>query len=121
MLSVVGLVLLVVLAGGVPQAHPGLLGRRGRHEDGGAVLEGRRHPGHASVVGQACVAVARWERGVQEGLVLGLLVLALLLGLTLPAPLGSLLLLGGPGTRQAGGGGRGRGVGAAEFGGFALR
>ena len=53
-LSVAGLVLLVVLAGGVAQAHALLLGRGRRNEDGGAVLEGRGHAGHAGVVGQSC-------------------------------------------------------------------
>lgn len=62
--------LMVVLAGGVPQAHVGLLGRGRRHKNGGAVLKGAGHPGHAGVVRKAGVAVAWGQRWIEEGLVL---------------------------------------------------
>lgn len=62
MLAIAGLMLLVVLVGGVGQAHCRLLGWSRRHEDGGAVLEGWGNARHSSVIRQTCrLAVNKWN------------------------------------------------------------
>ena len=122
-----GLLLLLLLLEGagrrVPQAkaHAVLLGRRRPlaargHEDGGGVLEGcaGHGAGHAGVVGQARVAVARRQEGLLAAVVLAL---GLALGLGGLA-LALVLALGGLGGRQAGGGGWGGGVTTAKLGDF---
>lgn len=54
MLSITGLMLLVVLIGGVCQAHRRLLGWSRRHKDSGAILESWGDPRHTSIVRQTC-------------------------------------------------------------------
>lgn len=50
------------------------------HKNGGSILEST---GHAAVVGEASVAVARWQRRAQEGLLSGVMGLGgALLGLS---------------------------------------
>lgn len=63
--------------GGAAEAHAVLLGGGRGHEHGVSVLEGVGHAGHPGVVGQARVAVARRQRGVEEGLLRAVVALRL--------------------------------------------
>lgn len=118
-----GLLLRLLLEGagrGVAQAqaHAVLLrrgrpGASGRDEHGGAVLEGGgagHGAGHAGVVRQARVAVARRQKGLLAAVVLWLGRGLRLGGLRLRLALALALGLGRLGGRQAGRGRRGGGV-----------
>lgn len=69
--------------GRIAQAHAVLLGRSRRYEHGGAILKGAGHARHTWVVGQACVAVTRWQSWIEEGLLGAVVSLRLRLALTL--------------------------------------